>query len=133
MDDRPLTFVYYVTGHGFGHATRVVQVTSELIAAGHTVHVVSAAPSSIWLQTIDCPERLHFRKVLLDTGAIQSDALTVDRMQSLLEYERIYQRSEEIIEGEAAFLRGVGADLVVVDIPPMACTAAARARNAPAR
>lgn len=23
---RPLVFAYYVTGHGFGHATRVVEV-----------------------------------------------------------------------------------------------------------
>ncbi|RWW11562.1 hypothetical protein GW17_00024821 [Ensete ventricosum] len=41
-----LVFAYYVTGHGFGHATRVVEV-------------------------------------LLDCGAVQADALTVDRLASL--------------------------------------------------
>jgi L-arabinokinase len=123
----PLTIVYYVSGHGFGHATRVVEVCSQLIAAGHTIIVVTGAPHSIWLQSIDCPERLRFRKVVLDSGAIQSDALTVDRMKSLLAYEKYFERSEEIVATEAAFLREVSADLVVVDIAPMACTAAARA------
>ncbi|CAN6858507.1 unnamed protein product [Brassica oleracea] len=39
-----LVFAYYVTGHGFGHATRVVEVVRHLIAAGHDVHVVTGAP-----------------------------------------------------------------------------------------
>ena len=122
----PLTIVYYVSGHGFGHATRVVEVTRHLIAAGHTVHVVTGAPHSIWTAEIDSP-RLHFRKVLLDSGAVQSDALTVDRMGSLLAYETLFERQAEIVDGETAFIRSVGADLVVVDIAPMACTAARRA------
>ena len=88
----PLTIVYYVSGHGFGHATRVVEVTRHLIAAGHTVHVVTGAPHSIWTAEIDSP-RLHFRKVLLDSGAVQSDALTVDRMGSLLAFETLAELS----------------------------------------
>lgn len=28
----PLVFAYYVTGHGFGHATRVVEVRSLTLA-----------------------------------------------------------------------------------------------------
>lgn len=127
MTESPLTFVYYVTGHGFGHATRVVEITQQLISAGHIVHVVTAAPHSIWLQSIDNPECLHFREVLLDSGAVQSDALTVDRMQSLLSYESFFERHEEIVEAEVAFLHEIKADLVVVDIVPMACTAASRA------
>ena len=121
-----LTFVYYVTGHGYGHATRVVEVTRHLIAAGHTVHVVTGAPQKIWTTEIES-DRLRFRTKLVDSGAIQSDALTVDRKQSLESYEKLFERKEEIISEETAFLREVGADLVVVDIAPMACTAARRA------
>ena len=74
VKDGGLTFVYYVTGHGYGHATRVVEVTRHLIAAGHTVHVVTGAPQKIWTTEIDS-DRLHFRTKLVDSGAIQSDAL----------------------------------------------------------
>jgi L-arabinokinase len=123
----PLTFVYFVSGQGFGLASRVVEITSHLIAAGHCVHIVGQAPHTIWLQSINCPKRLIFRNALVDSFAIQSDALTVDRMKSLLDFEAIFERQEEIVEAEATYLREVKADLVVVDIAPMACTAAARA------
>ena len=128
----PLTIVYYVTGHGFGHATRVVEVTRHLIAAGHVVHVVTGAPQTIWRAEIES-ENLFFRKALLDSGSIQSDALTVDRKQSLEIYEKLFQRKEEIIGAETEWLKSVRADLVVVDVAPMACTAARRAPRRPGR
>ncbi|RZC48366.1 hypothetical protein C5167_041341 [Papaver somniferum] len=57
-----LVFAYYITGHGFGHATRAVEVVRHLIAAGHDVYVVTGAP---------------------DCGAVQADALSVDPLASL--------------------------------------------------
>ncbi|WZZ18748.1 hypothetical protein YC2023_111837 [Brassica napus] len=77
-----LVFAYYVTGHGFGHATRIVEVVRHLIAAGHDVHVVIGAPDFVFTSEIQSP-RLKIRKVLLDCGAVQADALTVDRLASL--------------------------------------------------
>ncbi|KAH9623557.1 hypothetical protein KSS87_010751 [Heliosperma pusillum] len=60
---RHLVFAYYVTGHGFGHATRVVEVARHLILAGHDVHVVSAAPDFVYTTEIQSP-RLQIRKVI---------------------------------------------------------------------
>lgn len=77
-----LVFAYYITGHGFGHATRALEVVRHLVAAGHDVHVVTAAPEFVFTTEIDSP-CLHIRKVLLDCGAVQADALTVDRLASL--------------------------------------------------
>ncbi|KAK1323128.1 L-arabinokinase [Acorus calamus] len=77
-----LVFAYYITGHGFGHATRVVEVVRHLIDAGHDVHVVTGAPDFVFTTEIQSP-KLHIRKVLLDCGAVQADALTVDRLASL--------------------------------------------------
>lgn len=87
-----LVFAYYVTGHGFGHATRVVEVFSfflfkfcvtvdpgesadhlrlsidilqvvrNLIVAGHDVHVVTGAPDFVFTSEIQSP-RLFLRKV----------------------------------------------------------------------
>lgn len=54
----------------------------HLIGAGHDVHVVTAAPEFVFTTEIDSP-RLHLRRVLLDCGAVQADALTVDRLASL--------------------------------------------------
>jgi hypothetical protein len=79
---KPLVFAYYVTGHGLGHATRVIEVARHLCGAGHEVHIVTVAPEFVFRRDIPSP-KLHIRKVLLDCGAVQSDALTVDCLGSL--------------------------------------------------
>ncbi|KAL5559262.1 hypothetical protein UlMin_035473 [Ulmus minor] len=122
-----LVFAYYVTGHGFGHATRVVEVVRHLILAGHDVHVVSGAPEFVFTSAIQSP-RLFIRKVLLDCGAVQADALTVDRLASLEMYsETAVVPRESILETEVKWLHSIKADLVVSDVVPVACRAAADA------
>lgn len=122
-----LVFAYYVTGHGFGHATRVVEVARHLILAGHDVHLVSAAPDFVYTSEIQSP-RLHIRKVLLDCGAVQADALTVDRLASLEKYhETAVVPRKSILKTEVEWLNSIKADLVVSDVVPVACRAAADA------
>ncbi|KAG8375307.1 hypothetical protein BUALT_Bualt10G0086700 [Buddleja alternifolia] len=124
---RPLIFAYYVTGHGFGHATRVVEVARHLILAGHDVHVVTGAPDYVFTTEIQSP-RLFLRKVLLDCGAVQADALTVDRLASLEKYsETAVAPREFILATEVEWLKSIKADLVVSDVVPVACRAAADA------
>lgn len=122
-----LVFAYYVTGHGFGHATRVVEVVRHLILAGHDVHVVTGAPEFVFTSEIQSP-RLFIRKVLLDCGAVQADALTVDRLASLEKYsETAVAPRASILATEVEWLNSVKADLVVSDVVPVACRAAADA------
>ncbi|XP_028802273.1 L-arabinokinase [Neltuma alba] len=122
-----LVFAYYVTGHGFGHATRVAEVVRHLILAGHDVHVVTGAPEFVFTSDIQSP-RLFIRKVLLDCGAVQADALTVDRLASLEMYsETAVKPRASILEKETEWLNSIKADLVVSDVVPVACRAAADA------
>lgn len=122
-----LVFAYYVTGHGFGHATRVIEVVRHLILAGHDVHVVSGAPEFVFTSAIQSP-RLFIRKVLLDCGAVQADALTVDRLASLEKYhETAVVPRASILATEVEWLNSIKADLVVSDVVPVACRAAADA------
>ncbi|KAJ0985195.1 hypothetical protein J5N97_003551 [Dioscorea zingiberensis] len=122
-----LVFAYYITGHGFGHATRVVDVVRHLIAAGHDVHVVTGAPDFVFTSDIQSPN-LYIRKVLLDCGAVQADALTVDRLASLEKYSQtaVVPRAS-ILATEVEWLNSIKADLVVSDVVPVACRAAADA------
>uniref|UniRef100_A0A0D9VC48 GHMP kinase N-terminal domain-containing protein n=1 Tax=Leersia perrieri TaxID=77586 RepID=A0A0D9VC48_9ORYZ len=122
-----LVFAYYITGHGFGHATRALEVVRHLIAAGHDVHVVTGAPEFVFTTEIKSPN-LHIRRVLLDCGAVQADALTVDRLASLEKYHQtaVVPR-ESILRTEVEWLNSIKADLVVSDVVPVACRAAADA------
>ncbi|PKA65818.1 L-arabinokinase [Apostasia shenzhenica] len=126
-DHRRLVFAYYITGHGFGHATRVVDIVWHLIAAGHEVHVVTAAPEFVFTREIQSPN-LHIRKVLLDCGAVQADALTVDRLASLEKYhETVVVPRDSILATEVEWLNSIKPDLVISDVVPIACRAAADA------
>ncbi|CAA6671179.1 unnamed protein product [Spirodela intermedia] len=126
-DQVHLVFAYYVTGHGFGHATRVVEVARHLIAAGHVVHIVTGAPDFVFTSEIRSPN-LHIRKVLLDCGSVQADALTVDRLASLEKYSQtaVLPRAS-ILASEVKWLKSINADLVVSDVVPIACRAASDA------
>ncbi|KAK1269582.1 L-arabinokinase [Acorus gramineus] len=122
-----LVFAYYITGHGFGHATRVVEVVRHLIDAGHNVHVVTGAPDFVFTTEIQSPN-LHIRRVLLDCGAVQADALTVDRLASLEKYSKTaVEPRASILATEVEWLNSIKADLVVSDVVPVACRAAADA------
>ncbi|XP_055822494.1 L-arabinokinase-like isoform X4 [Solanum dulcamara] len=126
-EKKSFVFAYYVTGHGFGHATRVVEVVRNLIQAGHEVHVVTGAPDYVYTIETQSP-RLFIRKVLLDCGAVQADALTVDRLASLEKYNQtaVLPR-DSILATEVEWLKSVKADLVISDVVPVACRAAADA------
>jgi L-arabinokinase len=64
----------------------------------------------------------------LDCGAVQADALTVDRLASLEKYvETAVVPRAEILETEVEWLHSIKADFVVSDVVPVACRAAADA------
>ncbi|RYR33445.1 hypothetical protein Ahy_A10g048029 [Arachis hypogaea] len=120
-----MVFAYYVTGHGFGHATRVAEVVRHLILAGHDVHVVTAAPEFVFTNEVHSP-RLFFRKVVLECGAVQSDALTVDPLATLERYtEETVKPRASILAKEAEWLKFINADLVVSDVVSTVCRVAA--------
>ncbi|TVU07715.1 hypothetical protein EJB05_41081 [Eragrostis curvula] len=122
---RRLVFAFYLTGHGFGHATRTIEVVRHLIAAGHEVHVATAVPEFVFTAEVRSP-RLRIRRVLLDCGAVQADPLTVDPLATLEKYrETAVVPRESILRAEAEWLSSIKADLVVSDVVPVVCRVAA--------
>ena len=63
-----------------------------------------------------------------DTGVVQIDSLTLDEEETARQAARFFAGFDRRVAIEAALIRGVGANLVVGDIPPLACAAAARRR-----
>jgi hypothetical protein len=72
---------------------------------------------------------LQLRNAILDTGACQRDAFTVDQRRSLEAYISVAagSRRSEIIASETAWLRSENVDLVVTDVVPLACAVAREA------
>jgi UDP:flavonoid glycosyltransferase YjiC (YdhE family) len=117
--------VFYISGHGFGHASRSLEVIRALMArrSGVAVTVRTSVPRRRFdagLDVIEFPA---------DTGMLQTDSLQVDVAGSLRAAAAFHARLPEKAEAEGRFLREAGVDLVVGDIPALAFAAAAVAER----
>jgi len=121
----------YVTGHGYGHLTRLCEVLAEVRrrAPALPITVVGAVPAALVRAAVAPP--LALRPVACDVGLVQRDALTVDEAASVAACLAFDAGWEERLRAEVAFLRDSGARLVVGDVPPLAF-AAARVAGLPA-
>ncbi|KAF9141576.1 hypothetical protein BGX30_004539 [Mortierella sp. GBA39] len=114
------TFCYYVSGHGFGHATRVNQIITELLK--HTIYIVSDAPEFIFQDVTALGAK--YRNAKVDAGVVQPLAYSVDRQKTIEGVKSFLARREEILQTEVSWLAQVGADCVLADAPFLPCAAA---------
>jgi L-arabinokinase len=123
-----MLIVFYISGHGFGHASREIELMRTLLARRPDARiVVRAAVAARWFADVMTAYGVELRPVEVDTGIIQIDSLRFDEEETARRAARFYTKFEERVDREAAEIRGLGADLVVGDIPPLAFAAAARA------
>lgn len=117
----------YVSGHGYGHATRVAQVLRAIRenAPAMPLAVVTSGPEELYRQAVPAP--LAFRSVECDVGLAQKDALTIDEEATVRRWHEFASGSQEHTAREARWLREAGARLVLADVPPLAFEAAAAA------
>jgi L-arabinokinase len=119
--------VAYVSGHGFGHATRVGEVLRVLrrTAPQVSLAVVSAAPEALYRRALQGP--FEFRAAPCDVGLAQRGPLAIDEQGTAEACAAFEARWSERLESERQWLKDVGARLVLGDIPPLAFAAAAAA------
>jgi L-arabinokinase len=119
--------VFYVSGHGFGHASRDIEVINALRerAPGVPVQVRTAAPR--WLFDLTTRTPIDFHAIEADTGLVQIDSLRIDVPESISRAAAFHAALDRRAEEEARALRAAGARLVVGDIPALAFAAADRA------
>jgi hypothetical protein len=119
---------FYISGHGFGHASREIEVINALLAGPSGHHVVIRTSADRWL--FDRTVRGAFTYVAgpCDTGVVQIDSLRLDAQETIARAAQFYRQLPEHVEREAALLREHDARFVVSDAPPLACAAARAAR-----
>ncbi|HEX2931740.1 MAG TPA: glycosyltransferase family protein, partial [Candidatus Binatia bacterium] len=121
------SILYYITGHGFGHAVRSNQVIRALKKAAPwlDIHVRTTAPE--WLFKNSSHPVSHTRRVL-DVGIIQPNSLELDLEQTLRACRELHLGMKELVREEIAFVDHNQIDLIVGDIPPVCFEIAARAK-----
>lgn len=113
--------VFYISGHGFGHASRDIEVLNEMgrLAPHVPVAVRTSAPKWLFDLTLTRPVDFHTHEC--DTGVVQIDSLSLDEAATVARASAFHERLEALAGEEAQWLHSVDARLVVGDIPPLAC------------
>jgi len=123
---------FYISGHGFGHASREIETINALLGRADFSHdIVVRTSAARWLFDRTIRGAFTYRAGPCDTGVIQIDSLRLDARATIERAAEFYRRLPEEIEREVAHLREHDARLVIADAPPLAC-AAARAAGVPA-
>ena len=117
---------FYISGHGFGHASRDIELIRALTRRRPDLSVIVRTTVAPWLFAT-APAAVDVRPLETDTGLVQIDSLRLDEQASVAEARRFYANFDQRVTQEAAELRAAGADLVLGDIPPLAFAAAKRA------
>lgn len=119
--------VFYISGHGFGHASREIELINALgpLIPGHEIVVRTSAARWLFDHTVRVP--FTFIEGDCDTGIVQIDSLHLDEAATIERAALFYRALPQHVEREAALLRAHDARLVMSDAPPLACAAAASA------
>ena len=122
-----MVVVFYISGHGFGHASRDIELIREICARRPDARVIVRTSVPRWLFAPVAGAAVEVQALETDTGLVQIDSLRFDEEETARQAARFYADFDRRVTIEAELIRGVRADLVVGDIPPLACAAAERA------
>jgi L-arabinokinase len=121
-----ITLASYISGHGFGHASRQVEILNALRPSHPDTRVIirSSVDPLLLERTLRIPYDL--RPGACDPGIAQTDSLTHDDARTLATAVAFYRDFSRRVDAEVEALAGDDVALIVGDIPPIAFAVAKR-------
>jgi hypothetical protein len=120
-----VSVVFYISGHGFGHASRQVEVINALGALTREPIVIRSDANPRLLQrTLAVPYTL--RPGACDSGIVQTSSIEQDDEATVEAALEFYAGFDRRADAEVRQLREADVRLVVGDIPPLAFETAHR-------
>jgi hypothetical protein len=123
----PTPIAFYVSGHGFGHASRDVQIINALRARVRDLPIIVCSTIPAWLLEHSLTTPVELRALECDTGLQQLDSLHADEAASVRRAAAFHEQLAARAAREAEFLARRRVCLVLGDIPPLAFESAAAA------
>jgi hypothetical protein len=114
---------FYISGHGFGHASRDVEVLNALGRLAPDVPVAVRTSAPRWLFDLTLTRSVDFHARECDTGVAQLDSLSLDEGETVRRAAEFHATLDAQAADEAQWLRSAGVRLVVADIPALGCAA----------
>lgn len=123
-----MTIVVYTSGHGFGHASRDIEVLDTIARRRPGARIVVRTSVPRWFFDISVRAPIDLQPARVDSGVVQIDSLHLDEDDTAREAARFYADFDRRVADEADLLSRIGASAVVGDVPPLAFAAARRAK-----
>ena len=117
------TLVAYISGHGFGHASRTIELLNAIADRAPEVRIRVRTSVAPWLFQATARAGIVVTPVECDTGAVQIDSLRLDEMETIRRAERFMANFTDRISVEAEALAREDASLVIADAPPLGIAA----------
>jgi L-arabinokinase len=121
------SIVFYISGHGLGHAARTIEVINAILAKRPETRVGVRTSAPRWLFDLSVKGKVQFSTLECDTGVVQVDALTLDEADTIRRAASFHSDLVTRAASETRVLRELGAGLIVGDIPPLAFAVGASA------
>ena len=130
-----MSIVFFISGHGFGHASRQVEIINALTAREPDLRVIIRSAVNAELLARTLRGRYELRPGVTDAGIVQATSLAHDDDATVRAAIEFYRTFDERVRAEAGALAKDDVRLVVGDIPPVAFEVAARwaSRRSPSR
>jgi L-arabinokinase len=119
-----MRLVFYISGHGFGHATRSVAVIDDILHQRPCYRIVVRSSVPAGFLTSAGRASVDVQHAETDTGVVQIDSLRLDEAETARRAAAFYRDFQARVSAEAAILRTLAPAAVVGDIPPLAFAAA---------
>ncbi len=117
-----MNIAVYITGHGFGHASRMTEVLKALADLQPDCHytIRTSVPEWFFLQSFRQGISYDYSHLSVDVGVSQKDALRLQKSATLLEFQQFWENRGALIHAECEALKNRQIGLVLADIPPLA-------------
>jgi hypothetical protein len=110
-----LRIAYYISGHGYGHAVRSIQIIQELLDLGAAVIVKTTTPIFLFKEGLSRPVWVLAEE--FDVGLHQIDNIRFDLGKTKGQVSALLASAEDRIRKELLFLTDRRINGVVSDIP----------------
>ena len=116
--------VYYISGHGYGHTVRSIEIINELRDLGCEIIIKTSAPAFLFNEGLSRPAKLISED--FDVGLHQIDNIRFDLEKTKERVKRILASADGMVQKEAKFLSDQHISGIVCDIPFLPFAAAGR-------
>lgn len=116
-----MRLLYYVSGHGYGHAVRAAEIIRVIAEQQPTWHLFVKTTAPKWLFDGVAPSQLEIIHTKIDSGAREANnSLVIDSAGTVQALVEFVAETEPIIKQEARWVQENHIGAIIADIPYLA-------------